>query len=476
VGARGARLAEVAVAEPGSGRLGLSVGLVLGVVLVAFEVTAITTVMPTISDEFGGDSLYGVTLACYTLANLASLVTAGELTDRFGALRPYLGFLALFVGGLIVAALAPSMVVIVLGRTLQGFGTGGLGPIAYSLVKRGYPAQQQPIMYVWLSAGWVLPSLVAPLVAGAITTAFGWQWVFAGMVPLPVMVALVVARPMRAFGPAGAGRNTPSPVPAAFAAAAAIGLLVTGLQFTNLVAATLSAAVGVAAALASLRRLFPPGVWRAAPGLPAVLAVRIIATAAFLGVDSFVPLAADRIHGATPLAQGFVIIGAALTWTAGQFIMARRPHTTPRRAVFVGFGIQIVGIAATSIVLSERTELWMVFIAWMVGGLGMGLLYNPSTVAGMSYATEGREGLVSGQMGLADAIGFSLMGGIGGATVAVADRTAWPLSSALGTNFALAAVLALVGMFAARGVREAQAAAATSAGMPAPISSTKLSQ
>ncbi len=464
------------MAEAAGGRLALSVGLVLGVVLVAFEVTAITTVMPTISDEFGGDSLYGVTLACYTLANLASLVTAGELTDRFGALRPYLGFLTLFIGGLIVAALAPSMVVVVLGRTLQGFGTGGLGPIAYSLVKRGYPALQQPIMYVWLSAGWVLPSLVAPLVAGAITTAFGWQWVFAGMVPLPIAVALVVARPMRTFGPAGTGRTTPSLVPAAFAAAAAIGLLVTGLQFANVFAAAISAVVGVGAALVSLRRLFPSGVWRAAPGLPAVLAVRIIATAAFLGVDSFVPLAADRIHGASPLGQGFVIIGAALTWTAGQWIMARRPDTAPRRAITVGFGIQIVGIAATSIVLSDQIALWMVFVAWMVGGLGMGLLYNPSTVAGMSYATEGREGLVSGQMGLADAIGFSLMGGVGGAAVAVADRTSWPLSSALGANFALAGGLALLGMLAARGVCSAQAAAATSAGMPAPISSTKLSQ
>jgi hypothetical protein len=71
----------------------------------------------------------------------------------------------------------------------------------------------------------------------------------------------------------------------------------------------------------------------------------------------------------------------------------------------------------------------------------------------MSYAADGREGEVSSQIALADSVGFSLMGGVGGATVAIADRTSWSLSSALGTNFALAAALALLGALAARRVQ-----------------------
>jgi tetrahydromethanopterin S-methyltransferase subunit D len=86
----------------------------------------------------------------------------------------------------------------------------------------------------------------------------------------------------------------------------------------------------------------------------------------------------------------------------------------------------------------------------------MGLLYNPATVAAMSYAVDGREGEVSSQVTLADAVGFSLMGGIGGATVAIADRTSWSLASALGTNFALAIGLAAIGLFACRRVEPAR--------------------
>ena len=158
----------------------LAIGLVLGVTLVAFEVTAVLTALPTITDELGGDSLYGVTLAAYTLANLVALVAAGELADRHGPTKPYAASVVLFIIGLFVAAFAPAMWVVVLGRVLQGAGTGAFGTIAYMLVKRAFPDDRQPMMFAVLSAGWVLPSLVAPAIAGAITQHLGWRWMFLG--------------------------------------------------------------------------------------------------------------------------------------------------------------------------------------------------------------------------------------------------------------------------------------------------------
>jgi hypothetical protein len=80
----------------------------------------------------------------------------------------------------------------------------------------------------------------------------------------------------------------------------------------------------------------------------------------------------------------------------------------------------------------------------------MGLLFNPTSVAAMSFATDGREGAVSSQVHLADALGFSLMGGFGGGLVAVADRTAWSMSAALSVCMFTAAAVALLGAFVAR--------------------------
>jgi MFS family permease len=346
---------------------------------------------------------------------------------------------------------------VVVGRVLQGAGTGGFAPIAYLLVKRAFPDDRQATMYAFLSAGWVLPSLVAPALAGTVTEQFGWRWVFLGIVPFAFTVGALAVRPMLGFRPVVLADRTSSRVPLALGAAAGIGAVVTGLQFANPVAAGVAIIAGIALAMPCLRRLFPPGVGRARRGLPAVVACRVLATATFLGVDSFVPLAADRIHGAPPRVQGFVIIGSAVSWTGGQWIVAKRPAADPSRPVRIGFVCLLIGIVLVAPVLYAGWPLWATFLAWTVGGLGMGLLFNPTTVSAMSYADDGREGTVSSQVNLADSLGFSLMGGVGGAMVALADRTSLSLRSALATNFALAAVLACVGIVAARGVRHSGA-------------------
>lgn len=437
----------------------LAVGLVLGVTLVAFEITAVITALPSIADELGGDSLYGASMAAYTLANLVSMVVAGELADRRGPAFPYAISIGVFVTGLVVAAAAPSMVWIVIGRALQGLGTGAFAPIAYSLVSRAFPADRQPMMFAYLSAGWVLPSLFAPAVAGVITDSFGWKWVFLGLVPAALAVGLLALRPMMQYPPVP-GERMPTRVPAAFGAAIGIGAVVTGLQFAAWWAMALAVVLGAALALPALGRLFPRGVHVAASGLAAVIACRILATCTFGGVDAFVPLAADRVHGARPLVQGFVIIGAALTWTLGQWIRAKRPGQHPARAVRQGFAVLVAGTVLTAPVLWHAWPLWATFLGWAVGGLGMGLLFNPTTVVAMSFAAPGREGEVSSQVTLADSVGFSLIGGIGGATVAAADRTSWSLTGAIGTNFAIAAALAVLGLFAATRIRSAGPTAA----------------
>lgn len=424
----------------------------MAVMLVAFEITSVITALPTITDELGGDSLYGVTLAVYTLANLIALVATGEFSDRRGPALPFIVCIAVLILGLVVAATAPSMTWIVVGRALQGAGTGGFTPIAYSLVKRAFPTDRQPMMYAYLSAGWVLPSLFAPALSGWVTDAVGWEWVFLGLVPFAIAVGALAVGPMMKFQPQHLER-TASRVPTAVIAAGGIGLLVTGLRFANpFVASTMVVAGGVLA-FPALRRLFPAGYLRARRGFAAVVACRILATATFLGADSFIPLAADRIHGQRPLVQGFVIIGAALSWTVGAWISGRRSQANPAAQIQKGFLLLFVGLVLVSPVLWSGWPMIATFFAWAVGGLGMGLLFNPATVAAMSYAVDGREGAVSSQIALADAVGFSLMGGIGGATVALADRTSWSLAGALGANFALAAALALLGAFAARRVQ-----------------------
>ncbi|MEZ5257560.1 MAG: MFS transporter [Ilumatobacteraceae bacterium] len=103
----------------------LVLGLFLAVSIAALEATAVITALPTIVDELDGRSLYGFTLAAYMLATLLAIVSAGRAADRSGPARPFALSVRLFVIGLAVAGVAPSMPIVVLGRFLQGAGTGG---------------------------------------------------------------------------------------------------------------------------------------------------------------------------------------------------------------------------------------------------------------------------------------------------------------------------------------------------------------
>ncbi len=120
----------------------------------------------------------------------------------------------------------------------------------------------------------------------------------------------------------------------------------------------------------------PSGMLLASAGLPAILACRMLATMTFLGVDSFVPLAADRIHEVSPVVQGFTIIGAALTWSIGQAIAAKNPGWRPAAATRWGFVLLVLGVVLVAPVLSASWPLPATFAAWCVGGLGMGILFN----------------------------------------------------------------------------------------------------
>jgi len=424
----------------------LAAGLVLTVFISAFESTAVITALPTIADELHGRSLYGTVFAVSLLATLVAIVTAGEYADRKGPATPFVAAAILFVSGLIVAATANTMIQVVGGRFLQGLGIGGFSSLAYVTVSRGFPAERRPTMYAVLSAGWVLPSLVAPLLAGWITERFGWEWVFLTMIPVPIIAGLVVVPKLRALPPEPQTTRPPTRLPLAIVLTIGAGAVLAGVQIRPVVLGAVVAGVGIAVATRPLRMLMPAGTFRARRGLPSVVACRLLATMAFLGVDSFIPLAADRIHHATPTIQGFVIVGSALTWTAAQAISARlNGRISPSKLTRTGFLLLAAGALLVIPVVHQTWPLWATFFSWAVGGFGMGMLFNPTTVVAMSSAASGEEGLVSSQVNIADSLGFAAISTLGGAIVAITEHTSLQLAPALIGLFTVAIVLALLG-------------------------------
>src|SRR3712207_7477608 len=120
------------------------------------------------------------------------LFRSGDVGDRRGPRVALPWGVAAFAAGLLVAGLAGGMAVFVAGRALQGLGAGVMVVLLYVIAGQAYDSSLRPRLFGAISAAWVLPALVGPVVAGLVTTHASWRLVFLGLLPLIVLGALLV--------------------------------------------------------------------------------------------------------------------------------------------------------------------------------------------------------------------------------------------------------------------------------------------
>ncbi|HLV80029.1 MAG TPA: MFS transporter, partial [Chthonomonadaceae bacterium] len=164
-------------------------GLTLIVTFTAFEGLAVVTILPAVTRDLGGLSLYGWVFSAFLLSDLVGIVLSGAQADQHSPARPFAVGVLLFVTGLLIAGAAPSMPILVAGRVVQGLGAGANFSMAYVAIGRGLPDYVKPKMLAIMSSAWVIPGLIGPALAGWIADHLGWRWVFAGLAPLPLLAA-----------------------------------------------------------------------------------------------------------------------------------------------------------------------------------------------------------------------------------------------------------------------------------------------
>ncbi len=229
----------------GPGRLGTTIGLLLLISLVGFESMGVGTAMPALVADLGAVSLYAWPFVAFMAAAVFGTVLGGRWCDRAGPRAALVVAPLLFGVGLVVAGTAVSMPQLLVGRVLQGLGSGTQAVAVYVLVAAVYAERARPAVFGLISSAWVLPSLLGPPVAGVLTETLSWHWVFLGLVPFVlVAVALVVPAvrrmappdPRREIAPAGRGL-----VAAALGASAGVAALSWASQRKDAVAVVVAA-------------------------------------------------------------------------------------------------------------------------------------------------------------------------------------------------------------------------------------------
>ena len=406
----------------------LTLGLILIILGPAFEALAVATILPKIVTDLGGLSFYGWSFSAYMLATLVGLILAGDEADYRGPALPFIIGVVAFVFGLFLAVIAPSMVVFVLSRAVQGFGAGILVAVLYACVGQGYPEQLKPRMVAMLASAWVIPGLIGPALAGIISDVFGWRWVFLGLVfilPLGIGLVLPALRKLTRLKKNREARTFDvRRLLATAGLVAGAGMTLTGLQVQSLPLALVLLLFGLAIGIPSLRFVLPPGTLRVKAGLPAAIVTIGLLSIAFFGAEAFLPLTLISIRGQNTIIAGIALTAATLCWTTGSWLQAHFAPTQSRRTLtLIGLCAIAIGIGGIALILIPAVPAMVAIVAWGVGGLGMGLAYSTISLVVLETAPKDEVGSASASMELSSVLGTALGTGLGGVIIAFAAGT-----------------------------------------------------
>jgi MFS family permease len=384
---------ETATIKPGSWRellgrerLGTATLLAGGVGLYAINEFLTISLLPSTVADIGGQRFYAWVIAVYLIGSVVAAAAVNPLLVRFGPRASYLATLAIFGVGTLGCALAPSMELLLVARTVQGAAGGMLAGLGYAVINAALPNWLWTRASALVSAMWGVSVIIGPAVGG-IFAQFGiWRWAFGSLVVMTVAMAALVpgALPGRQAGDLERSAIPRIPVwSLLLLGAAALAISVAGVQATAPATFGLLAvgAVVVALFLVVDRRarasVLPRAAFTAGPLKWMYVTIGLLMAATM--VDMYVPLYAQHLAGMVPAAAGFFGAVLAVGWTFSEIMSASAGRTaTIVRLVAAAPVVMAIGLALGALVLAEDLS-WPLLVAWAVGlfvaGSGVGIAW-----------------------------------------------------------------------------------------------------
>jgi EmrB/QacA subfamily drug resistance transporter len=171
--------------------------LFLGVLMGALDIAIIAPALPAIQTYFGVDArALAWTFSAYVLFNLIGTPLMSKLSDMFGRRSIYVLDVALFAIGSLVVAFSPQGMfgMVLAGRALQGFGAGGIFPVASAVIGDTFPPEKRGSALGLIGAVFGIAFIIGPILGGIMLGLLGWQWLFFINIPIAVVVIVMGLR------------------------------------------------------------------------------------------------------------------------------------------------------------------------------------------------------------------------------------------------------------------------------------------
>jgi EmrB/QacA subfamily drug resistance transporter len=373
--------------------------------MTALDNLVVGVALPSIRADLGGSiEALEWTVNAYTLAFAVLMIPGAALGDRFGRKRMFIGGVGVFTAASALAAVAPSIGVLVAARAFQGLGAAIVTPLTLTLLSDAYPEERRAAaLGIW---GGIqgLGVAIGPLVGGAVVEGIAWQWIFWLNVPIGLALMPLASRALaESHGP----DRELDLRGLALAGAGLFGLTFGIIRSESLGWTSATVLVSLAAGLVLLSAFVRYELRPGATMLPMRLfrsrgfsATNGLSFAMFFGVFGAIFLISQFFQ----TAQGYAPFEAGartLPWTGIEMViaplaglLATRIGTRPPMAV--GLALQAIGLAWMAIVLAPDTPFVDLIGPFAVSGIGMALVFPTAAEAVLASVPREDEGKASG--------------------------------------------------------------------------------
>jgi EmrB/QacA subfamily drug resistance transporter len=413
--------------SPGAGSRAVWAIVVTGLALFmsGLDNLVVSTALPVIRVHLHA-GLAGLewTVNAYTLTFAVLLLSAAAVGERFGRRRIFVLGIALFTGASALAALAPSIGVLVAARAIQGAGGAMIMPLSLTLLSAAVPPERRNVaLGIWGAIGGAAVA-IGPLVGGAVTTGWSWQYIFWLNVPVGlVLMPLAWWKLSESYGK----RSRLDLVGVGLVSLGLFGVvfgLVRGNTHGWVSPSVLGSFVIGVVALGGFIA------WELRSDHP-MLDIRLFRNRAFAAVNVtallfsfgmfgavfFLTQFLQTVQGLSPLEAGVRI----LPWTAMVMVLAPVVGMLSERwggkpLVVTGLVLQTVGLTWLATVVSPTTPYAQLVLPFIICGMGMTLFFVPLASVVLGSVPESLEGVASGANSafreLGGVLGIAVLGAV----------------------------------------------------------------
>ncbi len=385
--------------------------LLLGGIVVSFSNSALNPAIPVFMSVFAVDIVMGGwVLNAYVLAMSVGLMLSGYLSKKFAFKRVYSAAILGFMLGSVLGMLAPSMLVVIAARAVQGLSGGLIIPLSIGMLYQVYAQSRHGrVMALWGIV--IMMSLaVGPLVGAYLVEQFAWWTLFAITVPLSAIVILLVWLWIPSVSAAQTNVADSATTAKTFDSIGFISLLVWLLAlmtwlstlkteaYSELSTSAQNSSVGMGV-LAVLFLVAFVLWWRyeRSQSQP-LLEVRLFSNVIYLHSTIIsitqtlglmlglllLPIVIQEVMGKSALWTGAVLAIATLVSSVTTHFAGKQVDARGAR----GIGLIGIVISASSMLMLAwclyQPTLWLLILIMSLQGIGVGLAYLPTTTVGFS--------------------------------------------------------------------------------------------